>query len=177
MTWACPNNNAEFMRQMWQGAVHWQQKTSPNTKQISCTDLLERTRKDKDFRILFSWKLKTSIIGRGQHQGGMVVGCIESTIGLRPFFVKLARSPHVCVQSLSTVVTPQSPNAVSGLRFIGDSKLATGVNVSVSPATNQQPVGLCFTQHQTGYLLYACWYANSYPPTEDEISKGHKYIF
>lgn len=69
MTWACPNNNAEFMRQMWQGAVHWQQKTSPNTEQISCTDLSERTRQDKDFRSLFSWKLKTFIIGWGQHQG------------------------------------------------------------------------------------------------------------
>lgn len=59
-----------------------------------------------------------------------------STIRLRPFFVKLACSPHVYVQPLSTVVTPQSPNAVSVVRFIGDSKLATSVNVSVSPATN-----------------------------------------
>lgn len=61
---------------------------------------------------------------------------IKSTIRLRPFFVKLACSPHVYVQPLSIVVTPQSPNAVSGVRFIGDSKLATSVNVSVSPTTN-----------------------------------------
>lgn len=173
MTWACPNNNAEFMRQMWQGAVHWQQKTSPNTEQISCTDLSERTRQDKDFRSLFSWKLKTFIIGWGQHQGPP--SNPPSGWGLSLWSLHVP--PHVYVQPLSTVVTPQSPNAVSGVRFIGDSKLATGVNVSVSPATNYWPVGLCFSQHQTGDLLHACWYANSYPPTEDQISKAHKYIF
>lgn len=32
---------------------------------------------------------------------------IKSTIRLRPFFVKLACSPHVYVQPLSTVVTPR----------------------------------------------------------------------